>query len=115
MRLPHYQEAIVPEGKITGYLLSLSHPDGRSKARFFFRFGFTPEAWEVLAEALRRHAAGHPVAGIEASPFGTRYVIEGIISAPDGREPLIRVVWFVETGEQIPRFVTAYPLSRSER
>jgi hypothetical protein len=54
-------------------------------------------------------------AGIfEASPFGTRYVIEGIISTPDGRAPFIRAVWFIETGEQIPRFVTAYPLQRRE-
>lgn len=39
-------------------------------------FGFSIEAWEVLAEALRRHAAEHKVTKIETSPFGTRYVIE---------------------------------------
>jgi hypothetical protein len=49
---------------------------------------------------------------VEATPFGTRYVIEGIISTPDGRVPLIRAVWFIETGEQIARFVAAYPLQR---
>jgi len=25
---------------------------------------------------------------------------------------MLRVVWFVETGEETPRFVTAYPLGR---
>jgi tripartite-type tricarboxylate transporter receptor subunit TctC len=39
--------------KITGYLLSLSHPDDRTKAAFFMRFGFSAERWEELAEAPR--------------------------------------------------------------
>lgn len=65
-----------------------------------------------MAEALLRHAIEHDVTKIEASLFGTRYVIEGAIAAVDGRTPLIRTVWFVETGEQNPRFATAYPLER---
>jgi hypothetical protein len=32
--------------------------------------------------------------------------------ALDGRNPLVRAVWFIETGEAIPRLVTAYPLER---
>jgi hypothetical protein len=114
VKLPNYEKADVPRTKVIGYLLSLNHPDGHSKARFFARFGFSTESWETLAEALLRHAAEHEVTRVEASPFGTRYVIEGILSTPDGRVPLIRTVWFIETGEQIPRFVTAYPLQRRE-
>jgi hypothetical protein len=33
---------------------------------------------------------------------------------PDGRTPTIRSVWFIETGEEVPRFVTAYPLAKGE-
>jgi hypothetical protein len=46
--------------------------------------------------------------------IGVRYVIESIMQAPDGRTPTIRSVWFIETGEEKPRFVTAYPLARGE-
>ena len=46
----------------------------------------------------------------ESSPFGVRYVIEGAMAAPDGREPGVRTVWFIDRGKDIPRFVTAYPL-----
>ena len=56
MKLPYVEQAIVPQAKITGYLLSTSHPDGR--------------------------------------------------------QPFIRAVWFIETGEEIPRLATAYPLQR---
>lgn len=110
MRLPNFDKAIIPKAKLTEYLLSLSHPDGYGKAKFFMGLGFSPETWEVLAETLLRHAAECEVTKIESSPFGTRYVIEGVIVTPKGRMPLIRSVWFVETGEQIPRFATAYPL-----
>lgn len=57
------------------------------------------------------HAAAHEVSTTEPSPFGLRFVVEGPIQAPDGRTPLIRVVWFVQMGQQVPRLATAYPLA----
>ncbi|MDB9515317.1 hypothetical protein PN499_29375 [Kamptonema animale CS-326] len=59
MKLPHYERAVVPQKKITEYLLSLTHRDGKSKANFFLRFGFSVYDWEVMAIALLRHAADH--------------------------------------------------------
>ena len=109
-KLPHVDAALIPEKKVVNYLLSATHDSGRDKATFFRRFGFTAEAWEVLAQALRQHAMRHEIAKIEPSPFGTRYVLEGALPTPSGRAPHVRVVWFIDTGEMIPRFVTAYPL-----
>jgi hypothetical protein len=48
VRLPNRQQAYVPDTKLTGYLLSLVHPVGRSKARFFRRFGFDDSNVEML-------------------------------------------------------------------
>ena len=110
MKLPNYENAVISETKNTGYLLSTKHRDGRSKAEFFTRLGFSSGAWEELVKALLHHAAENEVAKIEDSPFGTRYIIEGVLSTPDRRGAVVRSVWFIETGEQIPRFVTAYPL-----
>ena len=112
MNLPNHEQAIVPQRKIAAYLLSHSHRDGRSKARFFAQFGFSVQNWEELAQALRQHAAGHEITKLENSSFGMRYIIEGPITTPDGRTPLIRSVWFVANGETIPQFATAYPLKR---
>jgi hypothetical protein len=96
--------------KIVNYLLSETHEAGRDKANFFKRFGFTLEAWEILAQALRQHAVQHEIAKIEPSPFGDRYVIEGFLQTPSVRAPQVRTVWFIDIGETAPRFVTAYPL-----
>ena len=68
MNLPNYAQAVVPERKITEYLLSLTHRDGRSKAAFFMRFSFTADNWEGLADALRRHAAEHEIIAVEDTP-----------------------------------------------
>lgn len=110
MKLPNLGAAVVPEGKVTGYLLSTTHRDGRHKAAFFLGFGFVAAEWRLLAAALLRHASEHEVARAESTPFGTRYVVEGTIGTPSGRMPSIRSVWFVGSDEERPRFVTAYPL-----
>ncbi|PIV22101.1 MAG: hypothetical protein COS40_06225 [Deltaproteobacteria bacterium CG03_land_8_20_14_0_80_45_14] len=112
MKLPNYKNAVISQTKITGYLLSIKHRNGRSKAEFFTQLGFSYDAWEDLVKALLQHAADNDVTKIEDSLFGTRYIIEGLLFAPGGRQAIIRSVWFIETGEDIPRFVTAYPLQR---
>jgi hypothetical protein len=112
MNLPNIEQVEVPRVKVVDYLLSQTHRDGQHKARFFRRFGFTPTEWQVLAAALKQHAVEHGVAREEPSPFGRRFVVEGIIHCPDGREPLVRSVWFLRSEEIVPRFVTAYPLKR---
>ena len=112
MKLLNAENALTPREKLTGYGLSAAHPSGREKARFFARFGFTSESWQTLAAALTCHAAAHDVAEAGDTPFGTRYTVEGPLESPDGRNPLTRCVWFVEKGETVPRFVTAYPCRR---
>jgi hypothetical protein len=79
MRLPNGEQAFIPIEKLSGYLLSETHPTGQSKARFFRALGFTAEHADVL------------------------------IVAPDGRQVLVQTVWIIEPGESRPRFVTAYP------
>ncbi len=112
MKLPNGENAVVAEAKIVRYLLDLTHPVGRSKAAFFLRFGFTLEAWNVMAKALRQHAAEHEVVKVEATEDGNRYVIEGIIQTPDGRNPFVRSIWFVEQDQRVPQFITAYPVKK---
>jgi hypothetical protein len=108
MQLPNCELAIIPEPKITKYLLSESHRDGRHKAAFFLRFGYTLPNWTRLRDDLLKQATCEATC-VQRSPFGARYVIEGIIDAPDGRQPRIRTVWFIGNDSDIPRLATAYP------
>ena len=115
MLLPNHEQVRVPKEKITAYLLSPSHEDGRHKETFFRGHGFCVENWETLAAALRRHAVEHEVTKQVESVFGVRYSIEGRMATPGGRSPLVRTIWFIATGERTARFVTAYPIKRIRR
>jgi hypothetical protein len=99
--------------KITKYLLDVNSPDGASKAKFFISRGFSLERWELLADALTRHAAGHPADLVGRNRWGTKYKVEGPIPTPDGRKAFLRVIWQVED-DNPPRLVTAYPSEAAE-
>ncbi|MFZ4816367.1 MAG: DUF6883 domain-containing protein [Phototrophicaceae bacterium] len=108
MKLPNVDHALVQKSKITEYLLAENNPSG--KAGFFTRFGFSVAQWEVMQAALLHHAKQHEVMNVMVNEHGTKYVIEGEIISPDGRNPAIRAIWIVDIGYDFPRLVSAYPL-----
>ena len=108
--LPDRDRAHVDRSKITEYLLSLSHPDGHTKAAFFMRFGFRVERWEELAGALRLVGTSNPGVASAQSSHGVRYTVDGLLQAPDGRTPRVRTVWIVVPGSGGPRLITAHPM-----
>lgn len=110
MNLLFADQASVDREKITEYLLSPTHPTGRKKAEFFSRFGFRREQWEALAEAFQRHGTRHEVVRTVTSAHGTRYAIDGPLDCPDGRSPIVRTVWMIETGSSQARLITAHPM-----
>jgi hypothetical protein len=75
-------------------------------------FGFDLRRWEKLAIALKEHAIENEIRHEEKTIFGTRYVIEGLLKAPDGRRLNVRTAWFLDDDAEVPRFITAHPLKR---
>jgi len=108
-RLPHLDRAVVPESKIVNYLLSVRHSGGRAKARFLESFGFRLRDRHMLRNAIVAHATANDITASQQTRFGTRYEVDGPLPTPDGRNPVVRVVWFVEAQETIPRLVTLVP------
>lgn len=112
MRLPNVDKAQITEAKIVMYLLSTTHRAGKSKAAFFMQFGFTAPRWQELANALKQHAIHNEITIEEKTAFGSRYVIDGPLEAPDGTWLNVRSAWFIDNEGEVPRFVTAHPLRR---
>jgi hypothetical protein len=110
MKLPNADKLIIEREKIVEYLLNPTHRFGGSKARLFDRFGFEPEHWQRLADALRIHGQTHEVKRVRETGFGPRFQVEGRLNAPDGRSPRVRSVWQQDHGAVAPRLITAYPL-----
>lgn len=109
MKLPNADRAHIPQAKVVKYLLSPTHPDGVGKAGFFTAMGFRHEEWQVLADFLRQVARDFPVSKSMTSSHGRKYIIEGALSTPSGRRPIVRTGWMIDAGTDTPRLVTAYP------
>jgi|LakMenEpi03Aug12_release.lakeMendotaPanAssembly.Ray.scaffolds.fasta_scaffold1141111_2 hypothetical protein len=112
MKVPNLEQAVIPEKKLTAYLLDFQHPVGGGKAKFFLQQGFGPEDWLKLAEKLTKHLCENEVSKIEMNLHGTKYIVDGLFEKPDGASLNLRTAWFIRTNESVPVFVTAYPLPR---
>lgn len=111
MRVPHCQNAEVSESKIVDYLLSLRHPEGGPKARFFLGWGFTIEAWRVLASALKKQVNENDYTNSEEGRYGTKYTVVASIESPKGATTAVETIWMIAKGTHHPRLITAYPAS----
>ena len=107
MKLPNAERAVVDFAKVVDYLLNAGHPDNGGKARFFVSLGLGEPA--ALVEALRGVAVAGEVVVQTESPHGLKFVVDGAIQSPSGRQPTVRTVWIIDGGEDTPRLVTAYP------
>jgi hypothetical protein len=100
--------AIISRDKVTGYLLSLSHPIGRYKAAFFASLGYSADAPEVfehdVAELLRAE-----IEEIDVTEYGLKFSSGGLLTGPNGRQAYVLAIWIILSGEHAPRLVTAYP------
>ena len=108
MKLPNPDKAIIPREKIEGYLLSPIHSVGRHKAVFFNSLGYTQAKWQTLEHDIRKLLTGD-AQPTEETEYGRKYEIRTSITGPKGRSAAIITAWIIPYGEEIPRFITAYP------
>jgi len=108
MLLPNRNRAYIPELKLTRYLLSLSHPVGKSKARFFYAHGFDVQNADLMEDRLLQIARENEIRDTKKTPHGTKYVVDGSMQIPRGTTVDVRTVWMMDDDSN-PRFVTAHP------
>jgi len=109
MKLPNAEHAIIEREKVAGYLLNSGHPDNGGKAPYFVASGFHRDAWDVFAKALRGLAVTGEITKSLASPHGMKYILDGEIETPAGRQASLRTIWILDSSSDAPRLVTAYP------
>jgi hypothetical protein len=108
-RLPHLDRAVVPEAKIVNLSVERQPLQRSRESTLPQGFGFRAQDWLVLREAIIAHARSNDITASRRTHFGTRYEIDGPLLTPEGRTPIVRVVWFVEPQENVPRLVTLVP------
>jgi len=109
-RLPNNERAILDIRKIERYCLDPEHPRGRHKARLFRELlGVTRTDSPWLRDALLKALRNSEAVALAADSFGTRWRVDVPISR-QGNSIVVRTVWIVRTGEDVPRFVTCWVL-----
>jgi hypothetical protein len=107
-KVPNAERAILDIRKIADYCLSPVHPRGRHKARVFrdaLEINRDDAAWlrAALLEGLRQIEAIE----ISSDDLGSRWRADVPVTR-HGKSVVVRTVWIVRSGEQVPRFVTCW-------
>ncbi len=110
MKLPNSKNAYISSSKLLDYLLSQTHPIGKTKARYLRSVGFNESNIDSLRQSLINLSQTEEIKEAIASPHGVKYLIDGSIQTPVGTYIKLRTIWIIDSGQDYPRFVTAYPL-----
>ena len=109
MKVPNADGAVISADKLTGYVLNVSHKRGGPKARLLLSLGYRSDNPHSLESDLRRQHLSLDVARTHENAYGVVYEIEGPIKTPNGRSVRFCTVRQIDTGTDVPRFITMYP------
>ncbi len=109
MRVPSADRAIIAAQKLTAYLLNVSHKRGAAKARLLLSVGYRADAPETLESDLRTQHLSIDATRTSRNAYGVVYEIEGPIRTPSGKTVRFCSIWQIDTGTEVPRFITMYP------
>jgi hypothetical protein len=98
--------AIIPEAKLTKYLLVWKPKD--DKSGFLAQAGYTIENWQQLERGLRSLLANEATLDRETS-FGSIYKIIGVLVGSNGVSLKVATFWMVDSLSNETKFITLLP------
>jgi len=110
MKLPNAQSAFIDIAKIRDYCLSVTHPEGRHKARVFQSvLGISANDAEFLRQAILQAAIEQDATQTEIDEYGVRFILDFELFANEHRA-FVRTGWIIRKNEAFPRLTTCYVL-----
>jgi len=105
MHIP--DDAIIPQEKITNYLLAPRPWDDKSK--FLARAGFMADDPVALERAIRRMTEQHEASNDGENDYGTFFRIVGELEGPNGLTLPVVLIWLQWKLDDTCHFVTLKP------
>lgn len=109
MKLPNGEQAVIAPEKLMKYLLNTSHKRGGTKARLLAQFGYSADNWQQLDTDIRLYHVGADVDIARRTLYGMRYEIRAPLYTPSGRTLMVKTIWQVDDGTDVPRLITPVP------
>ena len=109
MTVPNADRAIIAPEKLTAYLLNVSHKRGGRESEI------APERRISVGRSAAAGVGSADAASVArrdadvGNAYGVVYEIEGPIKTPSGRTVRFCSIWQIDTGTDVPRFITMYP------
>ena len=111
MKIPNAERAVVDIRKLRDYCLNPQHDKGKHKARLFASLlGMNSDDAEALRNALLAAVKTQDAQLGEMNAYGQRYTLDFALTW-QGKQATVRSAWIIETGFDIPRLTTAFPLT----
>ena len=105
MKLP--ADTVIAREKLTDYLLSPR--DDHDKSGFLRLAGYSCANAAQLEADLRTQLLSRAATVAGESPYGTKYIIRGSLTGPNGRTLRVLSVWMRENATGLTKFITLYP------
>lgn len=105
MKVP--EDAIIPDAKLTRYLLVLRPRNDKSK--FLAQAGFTTENPETLLAALHQLTITNDAVEDRTDEYGTYYQVEGVLQGTNGIDLSVVTIWLKRKIDQQFQFITLIP------
>ena len=105
MKIP--VDAIIPEAKLTKYLLAFKPRN--DKSRFLAQAGFTIENSQTLKLAIQQLSQSVEAMPDRTNEYGTFYNVSGILQGSNGINLLVVTIWLKRKTDGKFQFITLKP------
>jgi ADP-ribose pyrophosphatase YjhB (NUDIX family) len=105
MKIP--EDAVIPEEKITRYLLVPR--DRNDKSKYLAQVGFGLDHPEDLEVAIRRQIQEADATESRVNEYGTFYEVVGELVGPSGESLSVVTIWLRRQVDDVFQFVTLKP------
>lgn len=109
MKLPNREQAVIAQDKIVEYLLNLEHKRGGTQAHLLVQFGYAANSWQRLEQDIRSYHLNADIDVSRQTSYGMRYEIRAPLQTPSGRLLIVRTIWQIDQGSDLPRLITLVP------
>lgn len=100
-------DAVIDSRKLSEYLLVPLRVD--DKSGYLARAGFSRDQPHALENAIRQLCAATDAVEGERTEYGTKYLVTGTMTGPNGRELGVLLIWQERYSDQKFHFVTLVP------
>lgn len=107
LKLPRYEEAIIPDAKLSSYALNPEKAPDKAQA-FQQALGYNLSNYQELIKNIRRHLPEAEAIAKGDNGFGMRYEIKMNLTGPNGKSAKVLTAWIDDEATGEMRLTSVY-------